>query len=531
MTKATKVVCLGGGYVAMHLVKSMKKAINKGIVELTIIDKNNYHTFHGLIAEMLGGQLQPGQIASPSRRLFKPARFHNAIIEDIDIKNKRIITFREFDNKQFEVQFDHLVVSLGVVDDLSRYPGIAEHTFRLKNYWDCFEVRNHIIHMLELAEIETDPIERKRLLNFVIVGGNYAGVEVATELPSLFKKIRTEFPGLGSDEITVNLIHSGSSILPELNSRYPKLVRGASKLIARQSNLKIILNTRIKSATRDEAVFEDGSKIQTRTIISCTGNAQSPLLEKLGLKKDKSNRLATDPYGNVINHKNIWAGGDCAAVPMKDGGTAPPLAIFAMTVGSLLGKNIVNSIHKKPLEKYRFSGLGDAASLGNRKAVGHIKGIPLLGFSAWIVWRIFMLIYLPTWDRRLRALSDWLLWPIIGRDIVSIQKKEGLGISKKLFEPGQLIVVEGDIGKNLYVIQSGKVEIIKEDNGKSEFLAELGPGNHFGEQAIYSGTARTASVRAKTRVELLAISKSTALTLGDTLETFGSEMRSTPGQR
>ena len=175
--------------------------------------------------------------------------------------------------------------------------------------------------------------------------------------------------------------------------------------------------------------------------------------------------------------------------------------------------------------------MGDAASLGNRKAVGHIKGIPLLGFSAWIVWRIFMLIYLPTWDRRLRALSDWLLWPIIGRDIVSIQKKEGLGISKKLFEPGQLIVVEGDIGKNLYVIQSGKVEIIKEDNGKSEFLAELGPGNHFGEQAIYSGTARTASVRAKTRVELLAISKSTALTLGDTLETFGSEMRSTPGQR
>ena len=165
-------------------------------------------------------------------------------------------------------------------------------------------------------------------------------------LPSLFKKIRTEFPGLGSDEITVNLIHSGSSILPELNSRYPKLVRGASKIIARQSNLKIILNTRIKSATRDEAVFEDGSKIQTRTIISCTGNAQSPLLEKLGLKKDKSNRLATDPYGNIINHKNIWAGGDCAAVPMKGGETAPPLAIFAMTVGSLLGKNIVNSMER-----------------------------------------------------------------------------------------------------------------------------------------------------------------------------------------
>ncbi len=531
MTNPTKVVCLGGGYAAMHLVKSMRKAIKNGIVELTIIDKNNYHTFHGLIAEMLGGQLQPGQIASPSRRLFKPARFHNAIIEDIDTKNKLVTTFREFDNKQFEISFDHLVVSLGSVDDLSRYPGIAEHTFRLKNYWDCFEVRNHIIHMLELAEIETDPIERKRLLNFVIVGGNYAGVEVATELPSFFKKIRPEFPGLHSDEISVNLIHSGNSILPELNLRYPKLVSAATKYITRQSNLKIILNTRIKSATGDEAVFEDGSKIQTRTIISCTGNAQSPLLEKLDLKRDKMHRLITDPYGNAIDQKYIWAAGDCAAVPMTDGGTAPPLAIFAMTAGSLVGKNIVNYIQNRPLTKYSFTGLGDAASLGNRTAVGHFKGIPLLGFHAWVIWRIFMFLYIPTWDRRLRALSDWLLWPIIGRDIVSIQKKEGLGISKKLFEPGQLIVVEGDIGKNLYVIQSGKVEIIKEDNGKSEFLAELGPGNHFGEQAIYSGTARTASVRAKTRVELLAISKSTALTLGDTLETFGNEMRSTPGQR
>lgn len=531
MSNPIKVVCLGGGYAAIHLVKSLKKAIKNGKIELTIIDKNNYHTFHGLIAEMLGGQLQPGQIASPSRRLFKPAKFHNAVIEDIDITGKRVITYREFDNKQFEVRYDHLVVALGSVDDLSRYPGIAEHTFRLKNYWDCFEVRNHIIHMLELAEIETDPIERKRLLNFVVVGGNYAGVEVATELPSFFNKILSEFPGLNPDEINVNLIHSGDTILPELNARYPKLVSKASRLLRKQKILNIILKTRIKSATRDEAIFDDDTKIQTRTIISCTGNAQSPLLDKLPFKRDKMNRLVTDPNGNVIGQNDIWAAGDCAAVPMKDGSTAPPLAIFAMTVGALVGKNILNLIQNRPLRNYQFTGLGDAASVGNRKAVGHLKGIPLLGFPAWIVWRIFMFFYVPTWDRRLRVLSDWLLWPFIGRDIVSIQKKEGLGITQRFFEPGQLIIVEGEIGKDLYVIQSGEVEIIKEGSGENNVLTELGPGDHFGEQAIYSGTARTASVRAKTRVELLAISRSAALTLGNTLENFGSEMRTLPGKK
>jgi NADH dehydrogenase len=202
-----------------------------------------------------------------------------------------------------------------------------------------------------------------------------------------------------------------------------------------------------------------------------------------------------------------------------------------MTVGALVGTNILNLIQNRPLRNYQFTGLGDAASVGNRKAVGHLKGIPLLGFPAWIVWRIFMFFYVPTWDRRLRVLSDWLLWPFIGRDIVSIQKKEGLGITQRFFEPGQLIIVEGEIGKDLYVIQSGEVEIIKEGSGENNVLTELGPGDHFGEQAIYSGTARTASVRAKTRVELLAISRSAALTLGNTLENFGSEMRTLPGKK
>src|SRR5262245_45106163 len=179
MPALPRIVFVGGGFVSSHAVKKLRPLIERGGADVTVIDQNNYHTFHGLIAEMLSGQIQPGQIVSSSRRLFAGAKFHNAVVEKIDLERKVIVTSRAIDGRIYEVPFDHLVLNLGSVDDLSRYPGIAEHTFRLKSYWDCFAVRSHVLRMLELGEFETDPEERQRLLTFVIAGGNYAGIEVA----------------------------------------------------------------------------------------------------------------------------------------------------------------------------------------------------------------------------------------------------------------------------------------------------------------------------------------------------------------
>lgn len=528
--RPTRVVCLGAGYVAIHVGKALKYSINAGKVHLTVVDRNNYHTFHGLIAEMLTGQIQSGQIISPARRILLPAEFHNAEVVSIDLEHQQVLTSRAIDGREYSLDYDHLIISLGSVDDLLIYPGIAEHSFRLKNYWDCFEVRNHILRVLELAEFEDDPEERQRLLTFVVAGGGYAGVEVATELavyfPILLKK---EYRRIALDEIKIILIHGGETLLPELAARFPGLVRYAVRRIEKLG-FEVCLKTRLASATSAEAIFDNERHVPTHTIISCTGNAQSPLLDTLPFERDPRGRIVTDDKVNVMGTENIWAGGDCAAVPMRTGETCPPLAIYAMTAGTRIGGNILRRIEGKPLKTYRFTGLGDACCLAGRRAVGHLKGIPMVGLPAWLLWRVFMFAYLPSWDRRVRVVLDWMVWPFIGRDIVSVHQHQKMEITKLLFEPAQIIIREGDVGHSLYIIRSGEVEVFRTNDGVDQALATLGPGKHFGEVAVYEMCRRTASVRAKSRVELLEVKRDTAITLGGALSGFDETLRQLPSE-
>ncbi len=532
MSAPTRIVCLGGGYVAIFLTKALRTAIRQGKVEVTIVSRENYHTFHGFVAEMLTGRIQPGQIISPARRIFQPSRFFNAEIESINLEKQTVTVSRSLDGREYELPYDHLVLALGSIDDLSRYRGVAEHAFKLKTYADCFRVRNHIINMLELAEIEDDPIERRRLLTFVIAGGNYAGIEVATELVDYFHLLaKKEYPRIRPEEVRVVVTHSGESILPELRTHFPNLVRYANRFMKKLAplGLEVRLKTRLVAATEEEAVLSSGDHIQTRTIISCTGTAQSPLLDTLPYTRDERGRVLTDTYVRVQGTTNVWAAGDCAAVPHPKGGTCPALGIYALYCGRQAAQNIVRIVEGKPLRPFNYPGLGDACSLGQRHAVAQVKGVPLYGVPAWIVWRLFLLYFIPTWDRRVRLVLDWVVWPFIGRDIVNPQVSTRQGVYSMVFEPGQIVVREGDVGHRLYVIRSGEVEVVRDSPEGEIILNVLGVGQHFGEMAVFNNVRRTATVRARGQVELLAISREEANSLSEVIAPFGETLRQRPG--
>ena len=319
-----RIVCLGGGYVSLHVVRSLRTAIKSGQVEVTVIDRNNYHVFHGLIGETLVGKIQVSQIISPARRVFPPAKFHNAEIQDININQQEVITARFLDGREYRIPYDDLVLALGTVIDTSRLRGLTENTFRLKSYWDVFSLRSHLLLMLELAEIESDPEERKRLLTFVVAGGNYAGIEVASEISDFLQLLtKKEYSRLFPEEIRVVVIHSGPEILPELGTRFPKLVQYARRHIEQQG-FHLKLNARLTSATALSAFTDQNEEIPSRTIISCTGNSLPPILEASLFEIEKSGRIATDEFLRVKGYENVWAGGDCAAVPHPQGGPSPP---------------------------------------------------------------------------------------------------------------------------------------------------------------------------------------------------------------
>jgi len=199
MREPTRVVCLGGGWVAIYLARALRQAVRKGDVKLTVVSRDNYSTVHGLIAEMLTCKIQPQQINVAVREMIAPAHLHNAEIESVDISNQRILTRRFLDGRVHALPYDHLIVGVGSVEDFSRYAGLADHAFPLKTFADCYRLRNHLVSVLEMASIETNAEDRRRLLTFVVAGGNYAGVEVACDLVDYFRFLsRTRYPELAA---------------------------------------------------------------------------------------------------------------------------------------------------------------------------------------------------------------------------------------------------------------------------------------------------------------------------------------------
>lgn len=535
MTESSKlssvphILCLGGGYVAIHLIKSLRSWIRQGRVRVTVVDQDNFQCFHGLIPDMITGRLQPTDTLSFSRKLFAPGDFVNAEVERINLEEKKVEVSRFLDGRLLTLEYDQLVIALGSTENLGRFPGLAEHSFRLKAYSACLAVRNQFISMLELANMEPDPAERKRLLGFVIVGGNYAGVEVAGELreylPAVAKK---HFPNIRLEDIRIYLVVSSDTILPELHADRPGLVKYAARQLETDPHLKVLYKTRLASATVEEAVLDSGERIPARTIIGCAGMSSVPVLADLPFQRDERGRIQTDTHARVLGMEGVWSGGDCAAVPLINGGNAPGLAIWAMTVGRLIGQNIKREMRGKALKPYRFTGLGDACILGHRKAVAHLKGFAFKGIPAWICWRIFMIIYLPSPEKKFRVLWSWLMAPFFGRDLINMRVHQPLDLAPVLFEPGQDIIRRGDVGNSLFIVQEGEVEVINDDSPGAEPLAILGKGQHFGEIAVFSNCTRTATVRARTRVKLLQVRREAATALGETVQSFDQELRQTP---
>jgi NADH dehydrogenase len=317
-------------------------------------------------------------------------------------------------------------------------------------------------------------------------------------------------------------------VLPELLPHHAPLVDWAEKFL-KTSGVEFRFDTRVAAATPDEIVLSTGERIPSRTVISCSGTAPSPLLEGLALQRDERGRVKVDEHMRALGHTNIWAGGDCAAVPHPKGGICPALAVYAMTQGQMIGKNVTATVEGRGLQRYRFTGLGDACSLGRRRAVAHVKGIRLTGRLAWVVWRFFLLSFVASHDRKVRIFLDWLLWPILGRDVINIRMDEPYGVRRQHFAAGQEIIREGAIGRRLYIVMDGEVDVSRAGPSGPEHLATLSRGQHFGEVAVFQDSRRTASVHARTKVELLSVGQGESKALGSALPWFGEAVGAIPG--
>jgi NADH:ubiquinone reductase (H+-translocating) len=501
MTMAkTRIVVLGAGFGGVTVAQTLEKLAPDA--EIVLVNKTNYFVFQPLLPEILSGSIGLFDTVSPLRHMLRRTEIHVRDVESIDLERQLVRISAGFSPHAHEIAYHHLVLAMGNVTDFRGLRGLPEHAFPFKNLDDALRLRDHIIRTLEEAAVERHDAElRRELLTFVIAGGGFSGVEVVAELNDFVHHVARHYPGIDRKELRVVLVQSMDRLLPEVSA---SLAAFAERKL-RERGVEVLLKRRLLAATGSEAVLDDGARIPTRTLIATVPSFTHPLLEKLSLPKAKNGRLQVEPTLRVQGSANVWALGDCAVVPSPEGGFAPPTAQHAIRQAKTLARNLIASLHGAPMRPFSFKGLGKMGSLGRRSAVAEIFGLRFSGFVAWFLWRTIYLLKMPGWGRRLRIAAAWTLQLFLQPEIVGLRLSGMYGPKREHFEPGQRVFDEGDLGDSVYVVLDGKAQVIKDRSGVSEVIAEIGPGQFFGEMALLDRTARTATVRCLEPMNVLRI--------------------------
>jgi NADH dehydrogenase len=515
-TAQHRIVILGGGFGGVHVAKYLSRLLRgRRDVHLELLAEENYFVFQPLLPEVAAGGINPNHVVNPIRDMVPGARFRWCRIVGVDTDRKVVEVIQGEGRAVVEVPYDHLVFGLGKVSDLSAMPGLAAHALGMKDLGDAFELRNHVLRCLELADIETNPAEKRALMTFVVAGGGFSGVETIGELSEMLRRCLSSFRSVAREDVRLCLVHSRDLVLPEMA---PQLARAADRIL-RTRRVDLILNARVRAATRHGIYLSTGVFVPTRTFISTVGNMANPVvkevLERGGFAEAKVNgrgigAFATDRTLACVGKACHWAVGDNAGIPDPGhpGRLSPPTAQFAIRQAKTCARNILAAIDGRAPAEFRYRSRGMLASLGQRAGVAEVWGVRFSGFFAWLLWRAFYWSTLPGVGRRLRVLFDWVLDLIFPRDIAQIQPWRANRLRIDHYEPGELVIEKHEIGRELFIIRSGEVEVFDPSgDGGERVLATLARGDVFGEKALLDDTPRTASVRAKTPVDVLVISR------------------------
>ncbi|MGE3525537.1 MAG: NAD(P)/FAD-dependent oxidoreductase, partial [Gemmatimonadales bacterium] len=331
------------------------------------------------------------------------------------------------DGHGHELPYDHLVVALGSVTNFFGIPGLREHALTMKTLGDALALRNHVIERLEEADTECAGARREELLTFTVAGGGFAGVETAAAMNDFILEALPHYPRIPRSALRVMLVEAGKHILPELG---PGLGGYARRHLARRG-VDIRLETRVTGVTGAGVSLSDGSLWPSQTLVWTAGATPSPLVAALPCDKERG-RLVVDEYLRVPGYDNLWALGDCAAVPDAGTGLAcPPTAQHALRQGRVLAANLVATLSGRPLRPFRFRTLGQLAAIGRRTGVAKVMGVMLSGFPAWWLWRTIYLSKLPRFEKKVRVALDWTLDLLFSKDLVQFLTLRSGGIGEE----------------------------------------------------------------------------------------------------
>jgi NADH dehydrogenase len=412
--KTTSVVIAGGGFAglsaAMHLDKTLARRAD---TEVTLINRENFILFTPMLHEVASGDLYPGDIVNPIRRILRHVKFIQAEVQAIDLSARRVRCLGGIARLVLEFEFDHLLLALGSETNFFGLPGVSEWAVTMKSMFDAAMLRNRVLALLEEATLQSDSAARRRSLTFVTAGGGFAGTETTGAINDFVREIVRYYPDLSEELVRVVVVHPGAFLLPELGE---ELGNYAERKL-RERKVEVIKGARVASYDGSLVTMTDGNTIPASTLIWTAGVKPSPVIAPLPCEKERG-RLLVSEYLAVTGVPGLWAAGDCAAVPVFNTEKFhPPTAQHGLREGLVAAKNIAAVILDRPLKPFTFTTLGQLATIGRRKGVAMVFGIKFSGFIAWVLWRTVYLMKLPRLPKKLRVMVAWTLDLLFARDI------------------------------------------------------------------------------------------------------------------
>jgi NADH dehydrogenase FAD-containing subunit len=475
-----RIVILGGGFAGVSVLKRLQTKFQTNVnIEITMVSKDNYMLFTPMLHEVASGMIETRHIVTPIRAFCNRSRFYASIVEDIDLQNKRVLirsstsigenatitTSSSYDrsladddgnnnnilelnnnnNYTTSLYYDFLVIALGSETKFFGMSDVQQNALTIKSLNDAINLRNHIIYLLEQSDqlsthISINDVRKdlqKKLLTFVIVGGGFAGVETAGEINDFIRDSAKEYyHNIDCKDIRTIIIQAGDRLLPEMSRELAEFAY--QKL--RHSGVEIIFNTRVVGATSNSVKLSNGSVIPTRTIVWSGGVSPNSLIANLPCQHDKSERIVVDKFLEIPQFKGVYALGDCAYVlDPNTGKPYPPTAQHAIREGAIVAKNIIAAIEDRLDDdgrvEFNYKTKGMMASIGKRTGIGNLLGVEVQGFLAWWIWRNYYLANLPTFQKKIRVMSDWMLDMFFKRDVTMfrtfVEEEKEKGIKTK----------------------------------------------------------------------------------------------------
>lgn len=412
-----RIVILGGGFAGVTAAQTLEKRLaNDPTVSITLISNTNHLLFTPMLSEVVSGSVEPQHVSTPLRSFFRHVEIICNTPEHIDFE-ARTVTLAAGAGDHRALPFDHLVLAVGSVPNFFGNPGLERHALTFKSLADAERIRTRVIETLERADAEPDPGRRRALVTYVVAGGGFAGAELIGSLNDFVRGSLWYYPHIPPDDVRLILVHARDRILPELSAESAEYAR--ENMAAR--GVTFYLNSRLTGADAGDVTINDET-IPTETVIWTAGNMPNPILRDLGCAVNERGAARVDEHMRVVEHSGVWAVGDCGAIPNAHTGEfAPPTAQHALREAKTVAFNIVATLRDEPLEVFSHESLGALAVLGHQTACAELSGMRFSGLMAWFIWRGIYLSKLPSLQKKVRVLLDWVVDIFFPRDLASYQ--------------------------------------------------------------------------------------------------------------